>query len=401
MNQREQRGQTIAQASGQITKLERYRYCVKSQSGNGEYIVSKIGEEWVCECPDFKYRHVFCKHIFAVDFSVQLREAVVSKPKTFVVPELTAQACKYCGSTNLKKYGIRHNKSGNIQKFFCRECQKHFTINIGFEKMKHNPQAITTAMQLYFSGESLRNTMESLQLLGVKVSHKTIFMWIKKYIALMKDYADRVTPNVSDTWRADEVYVKVRGNMKYLFAVMDDETRFLIAQEVAETKQTHDAKHLFTMAKKLMEKQPKTIITDGLQGYYVAIKQALPNAVHERHITLRGDHNNNKMERMNGEIRDREKTMRGLKVNETAILTGYQLYHNYIRPHEALGGKTPSEAAGITIEGQNKWLTLIQNASQKVDFLNPKTEHYSKKQGAKLINIEQTKSNMESLQTKR
>jgi hypothetical protein len=44
---------------------------------------------------------------------------------------------------------------------------------------------------------------------------------------------------------------------------------------------------------------------------------------------------------MNGEIRDREKTMRGLKINETPILTGHQLFHNYIRPHEGLDGKSP------------------------------------------------------------
>jgi hypothetical protein len=68
---------------------------------------------------------------------------------------------------------------------------------------------------------------------------------------------------------------------------------------------------------------------------------------------------------MNGEIRDREKTMRGLKINETPILIGYQLFHNYIRPHEGLDGKAPSEACGITIEGQNKWKTLIQNAGKK------------------------------------
>jgi hypothetical protein len=70
------------------------------------------------------------------------------------------------------------------------------------------------------------------------------------------------------------------------------------------------------------------------------------------------------MERMNGEIRDREKTMRGLKIIDTGILTGYQLFHNYIRPHEALEGKTPSEACGRIIEGQNNWKTLIQNASR-------------------------------------
>ena len=67
---------------------------------------------------------------------------------------------------------------------------------------------------------------------------------------------------------------------------------------------------------------------------------------------------------MNGEIRDREKIMRGLKTKDTAILTGYQLFHNYIRPHEALDGKTPSEAWGITIEGENKWKTLIENTSR-------------------------------------
>ncbi|NLF87640.1 hypothetical protein GX563_02325 [Candidatus Bathyarchaeota archaeon] len=66
--------------------------------------------------------------------------------------------------------------------------------------------------------------------------------------------------------------------------------------------------------------------------------------------------------------------MRGLKVNETPILIGYQLFHNYIRPHGSLDGKTPADMCGITVEGKNKWLTLIQNAAQKKDFVNLKTE---------------------------
>ncbi|MGA3290965.1 MAG: hypothetical protein ABSD42_12080 [Candidatus Bathyarchaeia archaeon] len=57
--------------------------------------------------------------------------------------------------------------------------------------------------------------------------------------------------------------------------------------------------------------------------------------------------------------------MRGLKINDTPVLKGYQIFHNYIRPREALDGKTPSEACGITIEGKNKWITLIQNASKE------------------------------------
>jgi len=65
-----------------------------------------------------------------------------------------------------------------------------------------------------------------------------------------------------------------------------------------------------------------------------------------------------------GEIRDREKTMRGLKTKDTPILTGYQIFHNYLRPHEGLDGKTPAEACGIEVKGKNKWQTLIQNASK-------------------------------------
>lgn len=41
-----------------------------------------------------------------------------------------------------------------------------------------------------------------------------------------------------------------------------------------------------------------------------------------------------------------------------------ELYHNYFRDHDVLEGKTPAEAAGIKIEGRNKWVTVIQNASK-------------------------------------
>ena len=77
-----------------------------------------------------------------------------------------------------------------------------------------------------------------------------------------------------------------------------------------------------------------------------------------------GEVNNNKMERMNGEFRDREKVVRGIKKDDSVMFDGYQLFHNYLRPHQGLDGKTPSEACGIIIQGKNKWKTLIENASR-------------------------------------
>jgi len=63
---------------------------------------------------------------------------------------------------------------------------------------------------------------------------------------------------------------------------------------------------------------------------------------------------------------DGEKVTRNLKKSDIPILKGLQIFHNYMRPHQALKGKTPAEVAGIEVLGENKWLTLIQNASQTV-----------------------------------
>ena len=183
----------------------------------------------------------------------------------------------------------------------------------------------------------------------------------------MKAYLEKITPNVADAWRADELYLKVRGNPKYLFALMDDQTRFWIAQQVADTKYTSNIRPLLQNAKEIAGKRPNTFITDGAPNFHHAFKKEFftinnPRTRHISHIRLQGDHNNNKMERMNGEVRDREKVMRGLKRTDTAVLRGYQLYHNYLRPHMALAGKTPAEKCGIKIEGENKWHIVIQNA---------------------------------------
>ena len=72
--------------------------------------------------------------------------------------------------------------------------------------------------------------------------------------------------------------------------------------------------------------------------------------------------NDNKMERWNGSFRDREKVTRGLKKTDSPLVSDYQICYNYVRPHSALYGKTPSEMCGMGTKGENKWLTLIQNS---------------------------------------
>jgi transposase-like protein len=361
------RGQAIAQVETNVRRISQYEYRVRSQSGDWEYTVIQTEAGWNCSCPDFQFRGVKCKHAFAVELSLLIRRRIENARR--VVP-LDYQSCLSCGSQEIARDGILHNKSGDIQRFECKTCGKKFSKNLGFERMRASPEAITLAMQIYFGGSSLRNTQKALALQGVKVSHVAILKWIRKYVKLMDDYLKDFTPRVGETWRADEMYIKFKGKMQYLFSLMDDQTRFWIAQEVADSKERHNPRGLFIQGRNVANKVPATLITDGLPSYHYAFQKDYAwrttpekKPVHIKEITLQGAIHNNKMERMNGEVRDRERVMRGLKNTDTAIIKGMQIYHNFVRPHEGLNGATPADRAGIKIEGDNKWVTIIQNAS--------------------------------------
>jgi transposase-like protein/ribosomal protein S27AE len=378
-NLREERGKEIANHEGQIKRINENEYQVQSQSKKFTiYSIRKMETGWICSCPDFQDRGNQCKHIWAVQISYNLHEEIVNQ----VISPLEMRNCPNCGSSNVMKHGIRHNKYGDIQRFTCKACRYRFTVNVGFEKMHATPQVITSTMQLYFTQESLRNIQKFLRLQGISVSHVTIYNWVRKYTKLMDGYLSKIQPKVGDTWRADEVWAKINGNRKYVFALMDDATRFYLAQEVSETKERHDAQALFRNAKERAGRKPAIMITDGLPSYHEAFNKEYysnkKDSIHINTIQLTGEHNNNLMERANGEFRDREKCTRGLKINDSPMITGYEIHHNFIKPHMGLNGKTPADMAGIEIQGKNKWMTIIENASMSRKLTGQNNEAMSR-----------------------
>ena len=71
------------------------------------------------------------------------------------------------------------------------------------------------------------------------------------------------------------------------------------------------------------------------------------------------------VERLNGTVRARTKTMRGLDNEQTAFVEGFQNYYNFLRPHMSLEGKTPAEEAGIDLKLEgNRWESIIRQASE-------------------------------------
>ena len=361
-------------AHNKVEMINDSTFRVFSQSGQGSYIVVRKGLNWVCECADFEFNHVVCKHIYAVEqYSKRLRRTIPSEVERLdelCEPELV---CKFCGSPNLIKRGVRKNKSGRVQRFSCKDCGKRFVVNAGFEKMKATPQVVTVSLDLYFKGISLRKIVDHLkQFYGVKVTHVAVFKWIKKYVELIKGYVDSLIPDVSGIWHSDEMTVNINGELQWIWNVMDNETRFWLASQITEQRQTVDARNVLVEARNVAKVRPLAVVTDGLHAYERAIRKEFrtmkkPRTEHIRVPNIRNRSNNNMVERLNGTARERNKVMRGLKDKETAstIMEGQRIYYNFIRPHQALNGNTPAQEAKMDLELENnKWLSLVKRASK-------------------------------------
>ena len=192
----------------------------------------------------------------------------------------------------------------------------------------------------------------------------------------MDAYVSTLTPQLSGKWNVDEMAIKVKGGSrfqgsegqyKWLWNVLDKETRFQLASEISETKTEVDGMLVLQKAKAIAKAVPKKITTDKLGSYPIAIERAFINEkdkpIHRRIVSGAGTpHANEWAERLHNTIRERNKVQRGWKKDDTPLKEGQRLYYNFIRPHQTLDGKTPAQKAGLDKE---TWMSLLRKALSK------------------------------------
>ena len=358
------RGMDILE-SKKITENEDGSFSVPSQTGTNVYEVSLLGQTWACTCPDFQYRQVeACKHIYAVRLQIAAKTYLRDEPKPKVFAS-DAIPCDRCGSIRVIHYG----QYGSKQVFYCKDC-KHKFRQSSIVKTHFSPELITLTLDLYFSGLSLRKIVRNLNdHFDIKLGVTTIYDWIAKYVPRIAEYVNALTPEVSKEWHADELFVKVRGgseykgkqNIGFLWNVIDRETRYLIASKVSQLRDAKGAIAAFQEAvKNVHGNNPEVVYTDSLRSYY----QAIPKGVkHTRNCGVGKPHEtNNRIERLNGTLRERTKVQRGWKKLDSPLAEGQRIQYNFVKPHMALGGKTPSQVAGMNIKG---WKELLVKGLEK------------------------------------
>lgn len=276
--------------------------------------------------------------------------------------------CKYCNSPSVVKYG----KVEGVQRYFCKSCRRKFSANDHLFRMRTPISQVSSALSMYYEGMSINGIRRHLlQEYNNNPSSKTVFQWIQKYtdeaIECFRDYH----PQVGNVWIADETVLVIDGANIWMYDIIDEKSRFLLATQITASRTTKDAQALMEKAEKRAGKKPKLVITDKQNSYLDGIELAYgADTEHVQSSPFAPTDDTQRIERFHGTLKQRTKVMRGLKSIESAIqfVDGYLAYYNFLRPHEALDGRTPAEAAEISCPTKT-WADVARNADTEVEVL--------------------------------
>ena len=284
--------------------------------------------------------------------------------------------CSKCKSKNTKKNGARETDNrGRIQRFKCKDCGFRFVKDDGFFRMRNSPQKITLCLNMYFSGVSLRKIQEHLNAFYPhNSSHESIHSWIEKYPKVIGDFTDTLSVNSGLEIEVDEMEYRTKGRKSWFIDSIDTETRFMVSSFYSKTRTSKDLRTVIKGIRRKTGDKVKVITTDAYNAYDDVIKRTYGwnlkkgryNIIHKTRNASRGEGFNHKIERLHNNIRERTKIFRGFKSVESArsIMKGYEIYHNFIRRHQAIRRCPYELATDLRLTENNKWLELIRLAKK-------------------------------------
>ena len=179
---------------------------------------------------------------------------------------------------------------------------------------------------------SLRNVEDLLFERGIDICHETVRFWSNGFGPMITSEVRR--QRVSHMrgfrhwrWHLDEMYVKLNGEMVYLWRAVDQEGEVL---ESYVTK-TRDKAAALTFIKKALKRHgsPDAITTDGLRSYRAAMNE-LGNAEKQEV----GRWANNRVENSHLPFRRRERAM--LRFRQMKTLQKFASVHANVHNHFSL-----------------------------------------------------------------
>ena len=179
---------------------------------------------------------------------------------------------------------------------------------------------------------SLRDVELILAERGIVVTHESIRHWCLKFGIDFARRLRRRRAQPGDTWHLDEVFIRIRGVLHYLWRAVDQHGVVLDIL-VQDRRNGAAAKRFFKRLLHGLRYKPRRLVTDGLRSYGVAQRAILPDV---RHRTSR--YLNNRAENSHRPTRRRERQMQRFKSSDQAqrFLSTHAMIYGHFRPRRHL-----------------------------------------------------------------
>jgi len=177
-----------------------------------------------------------------------------------------------------------------------------------YHRHRFPAEIISHCVWLYFPfALSFRDVEEMLAMRGVSLSYETIREWCLKFGQTYANGLRRRSPRPGDRWHLDEVFLKINGQLHYLWRAVDQDGDVLdiLVQSHRDKKA---AKKFFRKLLKGLRYVPRVIVTDKLRSYSAARTEIMPSVEH-----LQRKYQNNRAENSHQPTRLRERVMRRFK----------------------------------------------------------------------------------------
>ncbi|MDF8335758.1 IS6 family transposase [Novosphingobium cyanobacteriorum] len=199
-----------------------------------------------------------------------------------------------------------------------------------FRYFNSSPEIIRLAVLMYVRFPlSLRNVEDLLFERGIDICHETVRLWWNRFgpmfaADIRRQRVNRMAGFRHWRWHLDEMYVKLNGEMVYLWRAVDHEG------EVLESFVTRkrDKFAALTFMKKALKRHGKAeaIVTDGLRSYPAAMRELGNEGRREV-----GRYLNNRAENSHLPFRRRERAM--LRFRQMKSLQKFASVHASIHNH--------------------------------------------------------------------
>lgn len=260
-----------------------HQYIYDNNGGKGEYlckVCSTSFQTGKSVTKPLSLRCPYCNHSLTP----------IKDRKHFTIHKCTNKHCSYYLS-NLKKVKKNDlNKPNGINKYKLHYLYREFNLDFFKVDISSIPK---NASSLYFRkqsayimglcltyhvnlGLSLRKTAQALKdIHNINISHTMVANYAKTAAIMVKPFTDNFKYQKSETFVADETYIKVKGVKGYLWFIMDAVSRSVIGYRVSDNRGVGACILAMRMAFKNIREIPKSFrfIADGYPAYPLAAQQ--------------------------------------------------------------------------------------------------------------------------------